>query len=44
MNKDELIEKINALEPDNYSDWSVEELQELAINLGIDIGGTYEKR
>lgn len=35
MNMFELIEKINAIEPDDYSGWSVEELQELAINLGI---------
>ena len=35
MDMFELIEKINAIEPDDYSNWSVEELQELAINLGI---------
>jgi hypothetical protein len=37
MDKYELIEKINAVEPDDYTDWSTEELQELAINLGIEI-------
>lgn len=36
MDKYELIEKINAIEPGDYSDWSVEELQELAINLAIE--------
>lgn len=37
LDKETLIEKINEVEPDDYSDWSVEELQELAINLGISI-------
>lgn len=37
MNRDDLIDAINQLEPDDYSDWKVEELQELAINLGIAI-------
>lgn len=37
MCRDDLIEKINLFEPDDYSEWTVEELQELAINLGIEI-------
>lgn len=37
VDKETLIERINEVEPDDYSDWSVEELQELAINLGISI-------
>ena len=37
MNRNDLIDAINQLEPDDYSDWTVEELQELAINLGIAI-------
>ena len=37
MDRDDLINAINQLEPDDYSDWTVEELQELAINLGIAI-------
>lgn len=37
MDRDDLIDAINELESDDYSDWTVEELQELAINLGIAI-------
>lgn len=37
IDKETLIERINEVEPDDYSDWSVEELQELALNLGINI-------
>lgn len=35
--KDELIEEIVQIEPDVYDDWSVEELQELALFLGIEL-------
>lgn len=37
MDRDELIEILNVFEPGDYTDWSIEELQELLINLGISI-------
>ena len=40
VDRETLIERINKVEPDDYSDWSVEELQELAINLGINISSS----
>lgn len=37
VDKGTLIERINEIYPDDYSDWSTEELQELAINIGVNI-------
>lgn len=37
MDRYDLIDAINKIEPDDYSDWEMEELQELALNLGIPI-------